>query len=420
MLGIIITIIKVILLLGILITIHELGHFTVAKLSKVKVNEFSIGFGPIIWKNKKSETKYSIRLIPLGGFVSMEGEEERSDNEGSFSNVSIGKRIAIVAAGGLVNIIFGIMIYFLLTFSVGNYTSNIVDKTIDGYAAQNVGIQADDKIIKINNKKIRNGKDITNALQKYDNQQITIKLKRNNEDIEYQVEPSEVKAKYTGIYLKSEDGNPITKIMTVAPKSPAEKVGLKGGDEIISVNGIEINKDYSKLQEILQDSEDKVEMKIERLGKEINVTMQTEEKSTYYLGIYHKKVEPTIINRIKYSVYDTNQFLKTIVDNLASLFTGGASIKQFTGPVGISEMVANTNKIQDFVYLFALISLSLGVTNLLPFPPLDGGKIVILLIEKIRRKPVSQELEVKIQLLGFALMIMLSIYVTYNDILRII
>lgn len=420
MLGIIIIAIKVILLLGVLITIHELGHFIVAKLCKVKVNEFAIGFGPTIWNRQGNETKYSIRLIPLGGYISMEGEEERSDSEGSFSNATIGKRIAIVVAGGLVNIVFGILIYYILTFSVGLYTSNIVDKTIEGFAAQNVGIQANDQILKINNKKIKNGKDITKALEKYENQELLVSVLRDNQIIEYKVEPSEVKAKYTGIYLKNENGKPITKIMTVAPKSPAEKAGLQGGDKILNINGNDINDDYSKLEEVLKNTEEKMDIRIERLGKEIDVTVYTEEKSTYYLGIYHKKVEPTFINRLEYSVYDTNDFLLSIFDNLKSLFMGKSSIKQFTGPVGISEMVAQTNEVQDFVYLVALISLSLGVTNLLPFPPLDGGKIVILLIEKLRRKPMSQELELKIQFLGFALMIILSIYVTYNDILRII
>ena len=110
--------------------IHESGHFLVAKLCKVKVNEFAIGFGPTIWKKQGKETKYALRLIPLGGFVSMEGEEERSEKEGSFSKASIPKRIAIVLAGGVVNIIFALIVYFTLTAFTGNNISNIVDSTI--------------------------------------------------------------------------------------------------------------------------------------------------------------------------------------------------------------------------------------------------------------------------------------------------
>lgn len=112
--SVIITIIKIIIILGFLILIHEAGHFLVARLCKIKVNEFAIGFGPTIWKKQGKETKYALRLIPLGGFVNMEGEEERSDAEGSFSKSSIPKRIAVVAAGGLVNIIFALIVYFIL------------------------------------------------------------------------------------------------------------------------------------------------------------------------------------------------------------------------------------------------------------------------------------------------------------------
>lgn len=126
--------------------IHESGHFLVAKLCKVKVNEFAIGFGPTIWKKQGKETKYALRLIPLGGFVSMEGEEERSEKEGSFSKASIPKRIAIVLAGGVVNIIFALIVYFTLTAFTGNNISNIVDSTIPNYSAEAYGIQAGDKI----------------------------------------------------------------------------------------------------------------------------------------------------------------------------------------------------------------------------------------------------------------------------------
>lgn len=120
-----------------------------------------------------------------------------------------------------------------------------------------------------------------------------------------------------------------------------------------------------------------------------------------------------------YAFWDTGDFAFSIIDNLKLLFSGGVSVNQLMGPVGIGEVVAETNGVADFVYILALISISLGVTNLLPFPPLDGGKIVILLLEAIRRKPLKQETEIKIQMVGFMLLIGLSIYVAYNDILRI-
>lgn len=235
---------KIIFLLGFLIFIHEGGHFLVAKLCNVKVNEFAIGFGPTIWSKQGKETKYAIRLIPLGGFVSMEGEDEESKHERSYSNATIPKRIAIVAAGAVVNIIFGLISYFILVAIVYKNISIAFDAT--------------------------------------------------------------------------------------------------GG------------------------------------------------------------------------------FISSIFESLKMLFTGNIGIKDLSGPVGISTVVSNTTTFANYIYIISAISVSLGVTNLLPIPALDGGKIVLLLIEAIRHKPLKKETEIQIQLIGFSILIALSIIVTYNDIIKII
>lgn len=255
MISFIVNAIKIIFLLGFLILIHEGGHFSIAKLCKVKVNEFAIGFGKIIWQKQGKETKYSLRMIPLGGFCSMEGEDEESDAQGSFLKANVWKRIAIVIAGAIVNILFGILVYFLLISTVG------------------------------------------------------IKF----------VDPA----------------------------------------------------------------------------------------------------KDTILNRIYYGAQGTGRFIVTIFDGIKTLFLGGLQTDQMVGIVGISEVVVNTNGIINYLHLLAVISVSLGVTNLLPIPALDGGKILILLIEVIRKKPMKMETEAKIQLLGFSILIALSLFVTYNDILRI-
>lgn len=155
MISFLINALKIIFVLGFLVLIHELGHFLVARLCKVKVNEFSIGFGPNIWKKQGKQTKYSLRLIPLGGYVSLEGEDERSEQEGSYSKASIPKRMAIIVAGGAVNIIFGLVVYFILMTSVGNNTSLIVNELIPQYAAEEAGILANDQIVKVNDKKLK-------------------------------------------------------------------------------------------------------------------------------------------------------------------------------------------------------------------------------------------------------------------------
>ena len=236
--------IKIVFLLGFLIFIHEGGHFIVAKLCKVKVNEFSIGFGPKIWKKQGKETKYTLRLIPLGGFVNLEGEEESSDDERSYSKASIPKRIAIVLAGPIVNIVFAILVYFVLALCY-----------------------------------------------KFD------------------------------------------------------------------------------------------------------------------IGFAFIKVK---------------EFLIITFDGIKMLFTGGVGINDFMGPVGISDVIVKTDKVFDYVYILSVISLSLGITNLFPIPALDGGKFLFLIIEAIRGKKLSEKFEINITLISFAVLILFSIYISCNDIIRII
>ena len=142
-------------------------------------------------------------------------------------------------------------------------------------------------------------------------------------------------------------------------------------------------------------------------------------QKAYKIGVTFKIAENNFTNNIYYGFWDTVDFSTSIIENLKEMFSGKIKAEQLMGPVGISEVVSKTQGLAEFVYMLALISLSLGITNLLPFPPLDGGKVVLLIIEGIRKKPIKEEIELKIQMAGFALLIALSIYVTYNDILRI-
>ncbi len=155
MLGALLTILKIIFILGFLIFIHEGGHFIVAKLCKIRVNEFAIGFGPVIFKKQGKETLFQLRLIPLGDFVIWKEKKNAQKWRVLFSKASIPKRIAVVAAGGLVNIIFALLIYFTLMSCVGNNVSNVIDTVVPNYSAQTAGLQENDKILKIDGKKIK-------------------------------------------------------------------------------------------------------------------------------------------------------------------------------------------------------------------------------------------------------------------------
>ena len=279
----------------------------------------------------------------------------------------------------------------------GNFTTNQIDSLIPDYSAQIAGIKVNDRILKINNKKMRGKEDINETIQKSNGNVVSVLIERNGEKIEYEVKPNAIKYKETGIYLESESS---TEIIGIEPNSPAEHEGLEIKDKIIKVNGQDVENNTSKLISIINNNEDeKVNFTINRKGQQKEIIINTIEKNIYYLGINLKQADDTVLNRIYYASNKTLDFASSIVQNLKKLLIGEVSKNQ---------------------YILALISLSLGVTNLLPFPPLDGGKVVILLIELIRRKPLKEKTEMTLQTLGFTMLIVLSIYITYNDILRIL
>lgn len=262
------------------------------------------------------------------------GEVEQVEEEGAFNKASVGKRIAIVIAGGMINIIFGVIVYFILSCVTGLNISTTVAKIIPEYEA--------------------------NISQ------------------------------------------------------------LQVGDTIKQINGVSIRLKSEIDEEIQKSNGEKINILVERQGKEelIEVT-PTKTEYGYILGIAVESKEKNFKNNIYYGFWDTIDFVGSIGENLKLMFTGKVKAEQLTGPIGISNMVVKTSGIYDFVYLLSIISLSLGVTNLLPIPALDGGRIVLLLIEAIRRKPLKQEIEYTIQFVGFSLLILLSLYISYKDILRI-
>lgn len=331
---IIINAIKIIFLLGFLVFIHEGGHFLAARIFKVNVEEFSIGFGKKIFSKEKNNTLYSIGCIPFGGYVKMTGENERSSDSGAFNNAKLIHRIIIVAAGAIINIIFAIILYFIISIIYVNNASTIVEAIIPE-AKDNLSIiESGDEILELNNEKIRIKADIYSSLLNYTEGEIQIKLKRNDEIIEGFITP------------------------------------LKYNDSFI-----------------------------------IGVTLKEIENVSFY-------------DRIYFSFWKTTNFLNSAVLSLKLLFTGKVGINQMTGPIGISYMVSKESGIYNFMALLCMISLSLGITNLLPIPALDGGRIVLLIIEGIRKKPLKEEIELEIQSIGFFFLIGLAIYVSYQDILR--
>ena len=345
----------------------------------------------------------------------MEGEDKASEDDKSFSKASIPKRIAICAAGAIVNILFAVVVYFIVLATSGVYISNVVDSTIPGYAAEQAGIQSGDVIVELKGEKVNNKYDLDDIMQNATGEEIFVKVERNGETLEFNIEPTEVQSKVTGMYLDDK-----CQVIMVEKGSSSEKQGIQANDVITKINNVDTNRDTNKIIEVLQQKGlGTILLTIQRGNEEINIEFTPDYVSTYYLGVNMKMAPDTFLNRCYYGLVETKTFVFSIVDNVKQLFTGNVGIDQMTGPIGIGEMVSQTNGFREFIYLMALISISLGVTNLLPIPALDGGKILILIIEAIRKKPMKPENEINIQLLGFSILIALSIYVSYNDILRL-
>lgn len=323
-------------------------------------------------------------------------------------------------AGGLVNIVFGLLVYFILLSSTGNYITTTIDTVVPNYAAERAGINQGDEILKINGKKVRLRSDIDEKIQNSNGEEITLTIKRENTIKDIKLAPTVEETKTIGIYLGTQDDDVSGEVKSIYQNSPAEIAGIQAGDKILSINGENAENDpYEIVNLISQSKTDEIALEIERNGETKTFNLKPEIQKTYVIGVTFKLADNNFMNNVYYGFWDTTDFSLSIVDNLKMMFVGKVSADQLMGPVGISEVVSRTQGVVEFVYMLALISLSLGVTNLLPFPPLDGGKIVILIIEWVRRKPIKENTEIAIQMAGFCLLIGLSIYVTYNDILRI-
>lgn len=268
----------------------------------------------------------------------MLGETEEVDEEGSFSTAKVSHRIAIVLAGAMVNIIFAIIVYFLLMTGSGVNSSTKIKEILPEYASENTVLEVGDKIVEINHKKTRIKSDIDYSLLTSNGEKLDVVVERNGEKIQLFVTPIQIE--YNGF-------------------------------------------------------------------------------TRYILGIGVEQLDKNLKNNLYYGFWETANFLDSTKDSVKMIFTGKVGVEQMTGPVGISEMVVKTSGLYDFIYLMSIISLSLGVTNLLPIPALDGGKIVFLIIEAIRGKKMSEDLELKIQSIGFSFLILLSLYVSFHDVAKL-
>jgi len=336
-----------VLLFCLVVFVHELGHFSWAKFMGVKVNEFALGMGPTIFKFTKGETKYALRLLPIGGFCNMEGEDSESEDGRAFHKKPVWRRMLIIVAGAVYNMILGLVFVAIMLAGQPVFPSTTVADFRSYNASSKItGLKTDDKIVNINGKHIFWYNDIRIELMRTDkeNQKITV----------------------------IRDGK---KVVLPAVQFPMDRV-----DDAVFKNDVEIDFFVTPI-----------------------------------------KNNPLVL--VDQSMRQTISMTRFIWQSIMDLATGKFGVKDLSGPVGTADVIGQAAKsavseknMDGLLTVMALITINLGIFNLLPLPALDGGRVVFLLLEAIRRKPVKPEHEGYVHFAGFVLLMLLMLLITFNDV----
>lgn len=346
-LSFLITALASVFVFGTVIFIHELGHFLAAKYSGIKVNEFALGMGPTIFSFTKKETKYALRLFPIGGFVSMEGEDEDSESAGSFTKAPVSNRILVTVAGAVMNIVLGFIVLLIVVLS----QKTIISRTVAEF---------------------------------------------------------------------------------ITPDASTAKSGLMVGDEIIAVNGRrcfianDISYEFARTQQGIAD------LTVLRDGKKVeleNVVFDTVAGTEETAGLPQLvidfrvyPVEKNVFNVLSEAGNWTLSLSRLVVLSFIDLVSGRVEINNLSGPVGIVTAIGQASSMGflSVLMLLSLITINLGVFNLLPLPALDGGRLVFYILEAIRKKPINHKYEIAVNAIGFTLLMALMVFVTFNDITKLL
>lgn len=461
----ILNIILAILMLGIVIFIHEFGHFIVAKANGVTVVEFSIGFGPKLFKFKKGETEYCLKLIPFGGACMMLGddieamfdsgsdndEDENEDEnknaqtdakgnknaadkmlkggysaEKSFENKPVWSRIAIIAAGPIFNFLLAYVLAVIVIGSVGVDLCT-VDVVEENSPAAEAGLCEGDLITKINNNNISFAKEYSFYKVYHEKDEMNITYERDGEKYTTKVVPEYRKSQVYRVGISITSDNSIAEVLD---DSPAKAAGLKQGDIILSVDGKTL-KDDLRISDVLAETKDsEVDIVVKRDGGEqtFKITPQLVEVEEYYTGFdsYGYRVKTNPLETVTYSFKEVGYWIEAVVKSVGMMFTGKVTVNDLSGPVGVVDAVntvVEQSKPDGSWYVFLnvinfmmMISANLGVMNLLPLPALDGGRLVFMLIELVRGKPVKKEHEGIVHFVGMVLLMILMVYILFKDI----
>ena len=430
------------LIFSLLILFHEFGHFLVARLNGVEVEEFSLGFGPRLLSAKRGKTRYSVKLLLFGGSCRMKGMIDFDENEdgtpkapeeGSFLAAPVGRRAAIIFAGPLFNFILAFICAVIVISVVGYDPAEILYVT-EGSAAEEAGLMKGDLVTSFMGKHVSIGRDVDSWFMFNDlreDTEITMKVKRGGSIYNLTFRPDITTRYMLGLTYNLDD--PRALIASVSPGSPLEEAGVSAGDVITGIDGNEITTAKS-LNEYFSGhplSGSAVTIRFDRGGESYERELIPVSREQISLGFGYNlgRAEVSAPGALKYSMIELRYWIVTTIRSVASLFTGRFSIDDLSGPVGVVDIVGTTYEEtksegplmtwMNMLNLIILLSANLGVMNLLPIPALDGGRLVFLLYEALRGKPVNRDVEAGIQTVAAVLLIILMVYIMYHDVSRI-
>lgn len=367
----------------VMISLHEFGHFSMAKLSGITVLEFAIGMGPALFKKEKNGTLYSIRALPIGGYCKMEGEDTESDDAGAFCNQKLWKRFLVVVAGAMLNIILGFMLFVIIALNCAPFATNEISSVDERSNMAAAGVMAGDKIVRMNGRKISFYKDITLYKDELDpTKEIELEVKRGRDRLKF----SFMMTAETGNITYNRDGYVRTSEMNGISKTVSGK--------------------YAEGAVIPE----------EKYGTSVDF-------SQYMIGFSPVQEGLGVKSVLREAYCNTKFVVKLVYKTLWDMISGKTGIEQVSGPVGVvgavNDAVHSSAGIWAVLTTAALLTINLGIFNLLPIPALDGGRILFMLIELVRGRPVSAEREGLVHAIGLLLLLAFAALISAKDIIQL-
>lgn len=429
------SIIIAILIFSLIIIIHEFGHFILAKKNGIGVTEFSVGMGPRIVSFVKNGTRYSIKILPFGGSCMMLGEDEDLNDDKSFNAKPVWARISVIAAGPIFNFVLAFLLSLLIIGVVGYDPAYVTGVQAGGPAAA-AGLESGDRITEIGDTSISVGREVDDYFRFHPLTESPVKItyERDGEKYQTTLQPQMVEKYMLGISYTADQTAAVIDILEEQQTYPLYMAGLRAGDVIKEIDGTEITSG-SQMSEYFQShplTSEPISITYVRDGAETTVDVTPMFTQSYYSAgfSYNLARQKTgVWGTIKYSAIEVGYWIKFTFKSLGMLFTGGVSLNDMSGPVGIVDMIGTTYEaskadgtlyvVLNMAYLTILLSANLGVMNLLPIPALDGGRLVFLLLEAFRGKPISREKEGFVHMIGLIALMVLMVVVFFNDIVKL-